>query len=227
VSTAFVEFIQNGGSPIMMQHAVNKQNFRYRSHNNPQVTVWGPYFFEEYNFTVMVTFDRYCAMLENFLWPKLHDLFDEHGAENVWFQQDGATAHTSRCLVEILREMFRGHVVFLCGDIRWSPDFTPCDFFLWGYLKAQVYQHHPQTLEGLTGAIIQEVATIPPKMTHRVMEKYRQTLNQCINNEGRHLSDVVFISKLHYVYYSRFKKKMYLAPCTLSDSLIRDRCAKG
>jgi hypothetical protein len=29
-------------------------------------------------------------MLENFLLLKLDDLFDEHGAENVWFQQDGA-----------------------------------------------------------------------------------------------------------------------------------------
>jgi hypothetical protein len=35
-------------------------------------------------------------MLENLLRPELDDFFDEHGAENVWFQEDGATAHTSR-----------------------------------------------------------------------------------------------------------------------------------
>jgi hypothetical protein len=71
-------------------------------------------------------------------------------------------------------------------------DLTPCDFFLWGYLKVQVYQHHPQTLEGLKEGIMQEVAAIPPEMTLRVMEKYRERLNQCIDNEGRQLSDVVF-----------------------------------
>jgi hypothetical protein len=49
------------------------------------------YFFEEYNVTVMVTSKRYCAMLVNFLRPKLDDLFDEHGAENAWFQEVGAT----------------------------------------------------------------------------------------------------------------------------------------
>jgi hypothetical protein len=48
--------------------------------------------------------------------PKLDDLFDEHGAENVWFQQDGATAHASRRTLGILREMFPGHVVSLRGD---------------------------------------------------------------------------------------------------------------
>jgi hypothetical protein len=48
----------------------------------------------------------------------------------------------------------------------------PCAiFFLWGYLKAQVYQHRPQTLEGLKEAMTQEVAVIPPEMTHKVMWK--------------------------------------------------------
>jgi hypothetical protein len=66
--------------------------------------------------------------------------------------------------------------------------------FLWGYPKVQVCQHHPQTLEGLKEAITQEVSAIQPEMTHRVMEKYRKRINQCIDNEGHHLSDVVFKS---------------------------------
>jgi hypothetical protein len=95
-----------------------------------------------------VTSDWYYALQENFLRPKLDDIFDEHGAENVWLQQDGATAHTSRRSLGILREMLPGHVVSLCGDIGWLPllpDLTQYDFFLWGYLKAQLYQHRPQT----------------------------------------------------------------------------------
>jgi hypothetical protein len=85
--------------------------------------------------------------------------------------------------------------VSLRGDIGWpprSPDLTPCDFFLWGYLKAQVYQHRPQTLEGLKVEITNETAVIPPEMTRSVMEKYRERLNRCIGNEERHLSEVVF-----------------------------------
>jgi hypothetical protein len=89
-------------------------------------------FLREDNVTVTVTSDQYCVMPENFLRPKLDDLFKEHGTENVWFQQDGATAHTTRRSLGILREMFPGHVVSFRGDIGWaprSPHLTPFDFF--------------------------------------------------------------------------------------------------
>lgn len=66
----------------------------------------GPYFFEEDGVTGAVTSNRYCEILENFLQLKLNDFFQEYGQENVWFQQDGATAHTTRCSHGILREMF-------------------------------------------------------------------------------------------------------------------------
>jgi hypothetical protein len=46
-------------------------------------------------------------------------------------------------------------------------------------------------LEGLKEAITQEVAAVPVEMTHKIMEKYRERLNQCIDNEARHLSDIV------------------------------------
>ena len=117
--------------------------------------------------TVTVTSDRYCDMLQNFLRPKLHEL-----EEDVWFQQDGATANTSHCSLSILREMFPGHLISLHGDIGWparSPDLTTCDFFLWGYLKATVYARRPGTIEQLKEAIRQEVAAIPPAMTCKVM----------------------------------------------------------
>jgi hypothetical protein len=72
---------------------VKKQNFRYnnlqklhqRPLHSPKVAawyaifefgVWGLCFFEDDDVAVTVTSDRYCAMLENFLRPKLDDLFD-------------------------------------------------------------------------------------------------------------------------------------------------------
>jgi hypothetical protein len=83
------EFIQNGGSPIMTQRAFRIRfvlgrrdpvHQLQRPLHSPKVTVWcaifesgvwGPYFFEEDDVTATVTSDRYCAMLENFLRPKL------------------------------------------------------------------------------------------------------------------------------------------------------------
>ena len=138
-----------------------------------------------------VTSNRYCEMLEKFLRPRLEE-FD--GSEDFWFQQDGATAHTARRSLGILREMFPS-LVSLRGDIGWparSPDLTPCDFFLWGYLKAEVYKHRPQTLKALKDAICEEVAAIHPEMTNIVMENFRERLRQCIANNGRQLRDVIF-----------------------------------
>jgi len=68
---------------------------------------------------------------------------------------------------------------------------TPCDFFLWGYLKAKVYARRPGTLEQLKEAI-QEVAAIPPAMTRKAMNNFRERLQECGINNGRHLSDAIF-----------------------------------
>ena len=51
---------------------------------------------------------------------------------DVWFQQDGATAHTAQRSLQVLREMFPDRLISLRGDIGWparSPDLSPCDFF--------------------------------------------------------------------------------------------------
>ena len=49
-------------------------------------------------------------------------------------------------------------------------------------------------MEALKEAIRQEVAAITPEMIIKVMNNYRQRLHQCINIQGRHLSDVLFVT---------------------------------
>jgi len=48
------------------------------------------------------------------------------------------------------------------------------------------------SLEALKEAIRQEVAAITPEMIVKVMDNYRERLHQCINIQGRYLSDVLF-----------------------------------
>lgn len=47
-----------------------------------------------------------------------------------------------------LIEIFPGCLIFCLGDIHTQPaclpDLTPCDYFLWGYLKSEVYKHNIQ-----------------------------------------------------------------------------------
>ena len=57
--------------------------------------------------------------------------------KTTYFQQDGATSHTAKIAVNILRPLFPGHLISRYGDIAWparSPDLSMCDFYLWGYI---------------------------------------------------------------------------------------------
>ena len=60
------------------------------------------------------------------------------------------------------------------------------------YLWVSNFRQTGQTLEALKEAIRQEVAAITPEMILKVMDNYRERLQQCINIQGRHLSDVLF-----------------------------------
>ena len=52
----------------------------------------------------------------------------------------------------------------------------------------------PGTIEQLKEAIRQEVAAIPPAMIRKAMDNFRERLQECVINNGRHLSDVIFKS---------------------------------
>jgi hypothetical protein len=93
---------------------------------------------------------------------------EEMDVADAWFQQDGATAHTARRSIQVLREIFPGKLISLRGDVGWpaqSSHLAPCDFFLWLYLKSKVYTHRPENLQALKDATRREIAAIPPATT--------------------------------------------------------------
>ena len=108
----------------------------------------------------MILFFNYRQMIQEYLLPQLQDL----NMHNLWFQQDGATPHTARETIAILRAAFPGRLISRFDDVPWpprSPDLTPPDFFLWGgYLKGKVYINMPNTLHELKNKIIEEINRI-------------------------------------------------------------------
>lgn len=203
----------SGEAHFHLAGCVNKQNCRYwesenlrelhqKSLHSPKVTVWcalssigiiGPYFFQDGGVTVTVNSNRYCGMLENFLRPKIEELNEEHR----WPWEILVSARWCRCLRAILQEMFLRQVVSLREPIQWpthSPDLSPWDFFLWGYLKAEVFKHCPRTLEDLTTAIEEGVAQITPAILQKFGRKFYKRLNMCIARQCHHLNDIIFES---------------------------------
>jgi hypothetical protein len=54
--------------------------------------------------------------------------------------QDNATAHTPNSSVVALDEVYGEQVRSRLWPLL-SPDLNPCDFYLWGTLKAKVYMN--------------------------------------------------------------------------------------
>ena len=138
--------------------------------HSKKVTVWcallqrdiiGPFYFEENEKTTTINSKRYIAVLELF-WQELQTQYPELH-KRMWFQQDGAPVHTANASLDWLKVQFKKRVVSRKTTIGWppdSPDLSPPDFFLWGYLKEKIYKNKPQTLEQLKNNIEQEIRAI-------------------------------------------------------------------
>ncbi|GFV92500.1 uncharacterized protein TNCV_1744051 [Trichonephila clavipes] len=166
---------------------VNKQNCRIWSEANPQVyvetplhpeklTVWcalwaggiiGPYFFKnDQGHNVIVNGDRYRAMITNFFIPELNN----QDVQELWFQQDGATCHTARATIDLLKDTFGDRLISRFGPVNWPPrscDLTPLDYFRWGYVIPLVYADKSQTLDHLEDNIRRVFADIRPQMLEK------------------------------------------------------------
>ena len=66
-----------------------------------------------------------------------------------------------------------------------SPDLTPFDFFLWGYLK-QVFQTPPISLEDLRTRILNEFNQLRTKTNflRKAVRKMRRRAADCIDQNG-------------------------------------------
>ncbi|GFV32320.1 hypothetical protein TNCV_1676061 [Trichonephila clavipes] len=136
-----------------------------------KLTVWcalwaggiiGPYFFKnDEGHNVTVNGDRYRAMITNFFIPELNN----HDVQELWFQQDGATCHTARATIDLLKDTFGDRLISRFGPVNWPPrscDLTPIEYFLWGYVKSLVYADKPQTLDHLEDNIRRVIDDIRP-----------------------------------------------------------------
>ncbi|KAF8793183.1 hypothetical protein HNY73_004699 [Argiope bruennichi] len=59
-----------------------------------------------------------------------------------WYQQDGATRHTTRESLAMLQENFPGRIISCGTDFTYpshSPDLTPSDAYLWEMLKQSAF----------------------------------------------------------------------------------------
>ncbi|KYN15063.1 hypothetical protein ALC57_12726 [Trachymyrmex cornetzi] len=117
----------------------------------------------------------YEQLLRNQIIPRIRKIAGNNN-DDTWFQQDGAAAHYGRHVRAYLDTQFLHRWIRKRGEIEWparSPDLTPLDYFLWGYLKSKVYAQ-PQNLDELRNRIMQEAALIDRVMIHNVTHFYNR-----------------------------------------------------
>ena len=189
---------------------VNKQNVRIWGLENPHESleqvrdspkvnvfcavskkhVYGPCFFDE-----NVTGDNYLHMLQAWLMDRL----TANEAEDFIFKQDGAPAHWKLSVRAYLNENLPGRWIGRAGNddsvlLKWpprSPDLTPCDFFLWGYVKGLVYiPPLPTNVVELKQRISSALETVTEDMVQRVWDELGYRLDVCRVAGGAHIENL-------------------------------------
>lgn len=200
--------IMTDEAAFSMNGTVNTQNTRHWSEGKPdrnvfeesmrreKLSVWagvcgngrivGPIFYEG-----ALNGDSYNDMLNETIIPSVQQAYGGH-VRTCWFMQDGAPAHRRLIIRDTLRRVFQSRIIGIGFDKEWpprSPDLTPCDFFLWGHLKNQVYKTPPPTLEILRDRVEAEFDVLKndPAAIRKVMQSMRDRATRCLARHGRHV----------------------------------------
>ena len=73
----------------------------------------------------------YGQMIQEYLLPEIGG----NNTDNIFFQQDGATAHPAKATMEMLKSIFPYRLISCFGNVPWPPgslDLSAPDFFLRG-----------------------------------------------------------------------------------------------
>jgi len=184
---------------------INRHNEHHYAEENPHclkethvqgqynVNVWmgmvdnriiGPHFFPEH---INITAEVYSEFLEETL-PTLLDDIPLNIWPNIIYQQDSHPAHTSVLARAILNRRFMHRWIGIHSDFQeWpprSPDLTPMDFFVWGYIRDQVYQTLPHNRGDLIEKIKAASRNITPAMINKVRQSFMRRVALCLEESG-------------------------------------------
>ena len=184
---------------------VNRHNLRFWGSENPHAVlkqvrdspkikvfcaitnrhVLGPFFFAEKSVTSIV----YADMLSEWLMPHL-----EEKMPNFVFQQDGAPPHWHNSVREYLNEHLPRRWIGHAGDLPfllWPPrfpDLTPCDFYLWRYVKDTVFKTPlPLTLDELKQCICTAIDAIMSDVLKRIWDELDYRMDVRRVTRGAHI----------------------------------------
>ena len=164
---------------------------------NSKVMVWavvgeagviGPFFFEG-----NVDADSYLKLLEEEFFPVFSGYSNQ---SELLFLQDGAPPHWAQRVRDWLNDHLANRWIGRGGprdsNIPWpprSPDLTPMDFIVWGFIKSKVYTKNYENLVDLKAAICAAFQEITKKMVSDTLKNLERRLQLVVKNGGRHVEN--------------------------------------
>lgn len=184
---------------------VNSQNFRIWNTENPhafeetplhsvKVGVWlavsrrriiGPIFFQD-----TINGVRYREQILEVFINQLDDEEQQFG----YFQHDGATAHTTRENIAYLQQFYGDRLISQNVNPEWparSPDLTPLDFSIFGWLKDNVYKQRLQNREELMNEITHCSENLGEVMLQNIFENMKRRVALCLQQNGEHFQHLL------------------------------------
>ena len=158
------------------------------------VTIWAMISYHHgithYVFDGTVNREKYANLLESTVFP----FFSRRCHIPRIYQQDGAPAHWSLQVRDLLNNNLRNSWTGRDGLINWpprSPDLSINDFWLWGYVRDNVYkQPRSLTLEHLANRICDFLDSIPDQMVKNSFQSFNERCQKCVEAEGAHFQQL-------------------------------------
>lgn len=138
--------------------------------------------------------DKYLEILRETVTQFIEEFpIDER--QNFWYQLDGAPAHSSEVVYLELCRMFEDRWIGPNGPWRWpprSPDLTPLDFYLWGYIKSKVYFSPVNTREELLERVRLAFADLENEQIQRTTTAgVPRRIERCLQMNGQHIEHLL------------------------------------
>ncbi|XP_076280938.1 uncharacterized protein LOC143209337 [Lasioglossum baleicum] len=136
---------------------------------------------------------RFRVFLEHTL-PNLMDDVPLAIRQNMFFQMDAAPAHHAVSVRTHIDQTFEDRWFGCGGPVAWparSPDLNPLDFFLWGYLKNEVYRKPVRSAEEMLARVRGTIAAISTATLKRMQREVVRRAELCVQENGGHIEHLL------------------------------------